>query len=66
MLAHRSMDDTKLIGLFTELTGESDSTARSVLMYMDMLESDYFPTPPPPTATPGKGAVEEQGDPPSP
>jgi hypothetical protein len=37
------MDEAALIRLFVDLTGDSDSAGRSVLMYLDMLEHDYFP-----------------------
>ena len=37
------MNETALIRLFVDLTGESDGAARSVLMYLEMmLEHDYF------------------------
>jgi hypothetical protein len=41
--ANLSVDEPKLIELFTELTGESEITGRAVVMYIDMLERDYFP-----------------------
>ena len=37
------MDEPALIRLFVDLTGETESNARSVVMYLDMLERDYFP-----------------------
>ena len=37
------MEEPGLIRLFTDLTGESESAARCVIMYLDLLERDYFP-----------------------
>ena len=36
------MDESKLIRLFSDLTGESEGAARNVVMYLEMLETDYF------------------------
>jgi hypothetical protein len=55
-LARVSMDEPKLIRLFTDLTGEPEGTARSVVMYLDMLEEDYFPT-----ASQERGQGSEEG-----
>jgi hypothetical protein len=37
------MDEIALIQLFIELTGDTEAAGRSVIMYLDILEHDYFP-----------------------
>ena len=37
------MDETSLIRMFVDLTGDTEAAGRSVVMYLDMLERDYFP-----------------------
>lgn len=43
MLARLLMDELGLMRWFSELTGETDSAARCTIMYLDLLEHDYFP-----------------------
>lgn len=38
------MDEPQLIRFFIDLTGEPEGAARSVLIYLDILERDYFPS----------------------
>jgi hypothetical protein len=37
------MNEVNLIRLFMDLTGATESTARSVVMYLDILERHYSP-----------------------
>jgi hypothetical protein len=37
------VDEPSLVRLFVELTGDSDAAGKSVLMYLEILERDYFP-----------------------
>jgi len=41
------VNEVELLRLFTEITGETENAARCVIMYLDMLEHDYFPKNPP-------------------
>jgi hypothetical protein len=42
LLERFMVDELALIRLFQEITGESDSSARCVVMYLEMLRQDYF------------------------
>lgn len=37
------MDEAALVRFYTSLTGETETAARSVVMYLDMLQENYFP-----------------------
>ena len=37
------MDEAGLIRSFVDMTGQSESSARSVVMYLEILARDYFP-----------------------
>ena len=41
----KHLDEPSLINLFKELTGESENSARSVLMYLDIIEHDQGRSP---------------------
>ncbi|MFO1501375.1 MAG: hypothetical protein U1G07_23800 [Verrucomicrobiota bacterium] len=43
LILSAEMDEPGLINFFVDLTGQSESSARSVVMYLDMLERDFFP-----------------------
>ena len=37
----KAVDETKLIRLFSDLTGEPEAAGRSVVMYIDLLTPEY-------------------------
>lgn len=37
------MDETALIQMFVAVTGDTETAGRSVVMYLEILERDYFP-----------------------
>lgn len=53
------MEESKLINFLTELTGESEGSARSLVMYLDLLEKDYFPGTPSESQTDNTSIVSD-------
>jgi len=55
------VNEVALLRLFTELTGETESAARCVIMYLEMLERDYFPQNHPDALAPAAALVQNSG-----
>ena len=58
------MDEPALIRFFSELTGAPEGSARCVVIYLDLLQRDYFPSAlGPDSGTASAAAIQHAGAP---